>query len=208
MLFLGFFELFIGLSELELSLGQCFQPKLFLIIKDALWVALDNLWLWRTWSPFLVSATALLILSIISIFSVLGSSIVFSLIDQLIKRLIDRTACPTSSSLLVAQTLTLLTQSLLKVLILHAPPALIVGCVVLGHVELDRLAAGGALDLLDEPGAEADQVEHMAAAQLLALLNVAKADAAFVSWSTIFTRSHDIFQLLQLSDELSPFDQR
>ena len=157
----------------------------------------------------MVSTTTILVFTILiaRILNVLGS-IVFSLIDQLIKRLIDRTACPTSSSLLVAQTLTLLTQSLLKVLILHAPPALIVGCVVLGQVELDRLAAGGALNLLNEPGAEADQVEHMAAAQLLALLDVAKADAAFVSWSTIFTRSHDIFQLLQLSDELSPFDQR
>ena len=47
----------------------------------------------------------------------------------------------------------------------------------------------------------------MAAAQLLALLNVAKADAAFVSWGTLLTRSHNILQLLQLSDELSPFDQ-
>ena len=147
-------------------------------------------------------------MSLISIFSVLGSSIVFSLIDQLIESLIDRAACPPGSPLLVAQTLALLTQSLLKVLILHAPPTLIVGLIILGHVELDGLAAGGALDLLDEPGAEADQVEHMAAAQLLALLNVAKADAAFVSWGTLLTRSHDIFQLLQLSDELSPFDQR
>ena len=51
-------------------------------------------------------------------------------------------------------------------------------------------------------------MEHMAAAQLLALLDVAKADAAFVSWGTLLTCSHNILQLLKLSDELSPLDQR
>ena len=72
-------------------------------------------------------------------------------------------------------------------------------------VELDRLPARGALHLLDEPAPEADQVEHVAAAELLASCNVSEADAALqlAPLSVLAGRVH-VFELLQLVDELSP----
>ena len=95
-------------------------------------------------------------------------------------------------------------QSALKVLVLKASPAWLLWL----SVKLYRLATGGTLNLLDEPLTKADQVEHMAAAQLLAFLNVAKTDATLVSLSSILLCSFHVLELFEFLDELTPFDER
>ena len=50
-------------------------------------------------------------------------------------------------------------------------------------------------------------MENMAAAQLLALLDVSEADAALVSGRTLLCRSLHVLQLLQFDDELAPLDE-
>ena len=72
-------------------------------------------------------------------------------------------------------------------------------------VELDRLPARGTLHLLDEPAPEADQVEHVAAAELLARRDVSEADAALqLAPLSVLSRRAHILELLQLVDELPP----
>ena len=50
-------------------------------------------------------------------------------------------------------------------------------------------------------------MEHVATAQLLAFLDIAKADTALVSRRTLLRRSLHILQLLQFDDELAPLEQ-
>ena len=98
----------------------------------------------------------------------------------LLRELIVADNCP-------SLTIALQTKSSLKVLVLKAAP----GRVRLS-IELNRFPTSRTLNFLDEPGAEAGQVENMGAAELLATLDIAQADTALINGGSVLSRCCNI----------------
>jgi len=159
-------------GSLRLSTTLLLLPS---IVENATWIALNNNWL------FLLVFVSIIMLSQQVIRCAIRSRLV-----------IYSSACyDVSIVAIIATLITLEAQASLEVLILQAAP----GRLWL-LVELNRFATSGALNLLDEPGSQANQVEDVLAAKLLAFLDVAQADAALVGRCVFILFGDHVLQLL------------